>query len=344
MMNGKGIFIWQSKNVEGGVLSSIVKTCQVMGLSWVALKIGDSVSTKFASFLNMPEAVAAFRAAGISVWGWHYVYGGIWIEKNGTVHTGGPSPAKEAAFAVRQVKELGLDGYIIDAEREWKVEKPGVRSVEFMGELKDIGVPVALCSYRFPSLHREFPWEAFLAGCEFHMPQVYWGPGRQIGDFDQSCSELLEKAKLPIVPVGRAYIGDGHPFPTSSEITQFTQRAEDRGCPGVSYWALDFLYLHTGGFERMKAISDFKWQGRIYPPPPPTPIEPLPKVIGIVRVLANKLNIRSAPSINGTDIGDLVKGAEMYAFKEQNGWAMIGDDVWICTGANLAEWTVRNGH
>lgn len=356
-MIGKGIFIWKSKHIEGGDLGKIVQACTGMGLSWVALKIGDGIDVRYASFPEaMAEAVGAFRAAGIAVWGWHYVYGGLWLDKSGKVHVGGPSPAQEAAFAVRQVNELGLAGYIIDAESEWKltasgVASPGQRAATFMSKLQGIGAPVALCSYRFPSYHPEFPWEAFLAGCELHMPQVYWGPGRAVNDLDRSVQELRKKKLLPIVPLGRAYIGDGYPTPGPSgeELRGFMQRAVERGCPGASFWALDFLYMHAGGEERKAAIGEYEWGSA--PEPEPEPVMTAPKVLGKIRVMAYWLNVRAGHSMAAADMGDLKQGSEFYVMDvwppdQGNGyqaveWVMIGAGLWIGVGRNLCEWVER---
>lgn len=338
-MNGKGIFIWKAKNSADGSVEEIVQACLMLGLRWAALKIGDAASIEYASFADMRQAVTAFKAAGISVWGWHYVYGGVWIGKDGVVHVGGPSPVQEADFAKRWVQALGLDGYIIDAEREWKISQQAKRATKFINALTGIGCPVALSSYRFPSLHREFPWEKFLAGCDLHMPQVYWGPGRAVIDLDRSIQELSARRMLPVVPTGRAYIGNGYPEPGpgKDELDAFLNRAVERGCPGASFWALDFLYLHNGGQERSQAIADFKWGEQ---PPAPERTQP-PAVLGKIRVTAQALNVRLAPSIQGRDVGDLVRGTEMYVFGEYEGWAMIGDGAWISTGAGLAEWSVR---
>jgi hypothetical protein len=345
MMNGKGIMIWKGANY--GTLSEIVKACLEMGLRWVALKIGDAASPAYASFSDMPAAVRAFRDAGISVWGWHYIYGGYWYDRTtASWKTNGVSPAQEAAYAVQQVSRLGLDGYMIDAEKEYKVNSPASRAASFMAGIRGIGKPVALCSYRFPSYHPEFPFAAFLAGCDYHMPQVYHSKDRAVMDLERSWNELQKIKPLPFVPVGRAYVGDGYGLPgvRPDEITGLMQWAWMKVCPGVSFWAMDFLKLHAGGAARAEAIMDFPW-GKPEPEPVPVGVE-LPKVIGVVRVTAPLLNVRSGPGVTFRDIGDLITGAEMYVMRtitlpEGYEWAEIGSEAWVRVGSGLAEWVER---
>jgi hypothetical protein len=61
------------------------------------------------------------------------------------------------------VTELGLQGYIIDAEHEFKQPSGASAARTFMTELRKglPNKPVALCSYRFPSYHPQFPMECF---------------------------------------------------------------------------------------------------------------------------------------------------------------------------------------
>ncbi len=338
--NGKGIFIWQGKNFAKGSVASAVNTCTEMGLTWVALKIGDRTDQRYASYpLDMINAVESFHAAKIAVWGWHYVYGGIYIGTNGAGVPYGATPVQEAEFATSEVARLDLDGYIIDAEKEWKVSFQRERALQFLRAL-NVSVPVALCSYRFPKLHPEFPWGEFLSSdVSIHMPQVYWAPGNSATDLNRSILELTALKNLPIVPVGRAYIGDGNPDPTPAEIDLFMKTAVQRNLPGCSFWALDFLALHAGGAARQKAIADFVWSGSTPPVVvPPTPTTPIP--VGKAKVTAATLNVRAGADTTYKDIGDLIAGTEVYVFEIANvDWARIGLNAWIKTGAGYAEYT-----
>lgn len=324
---GKSLFIHRSRNCLDGSIEAIIQSCVDMGLSWIALKIGDAASDYYRSFDDMAFAILAFRAAGIKVWLWHYIYGGVWIDKAGVAHTGGASPAQESAFAKQQVSALEADGYIIDVEREYKVLSQKTRAESYMAGLVGIGVPVALCSYRFPSLHTQLPWYTFLAGSDFHMPQVYHGPGRGIIDLERSYSELMSLKTMPFVPVGRAYIGDGYPAPGPDglELIDFMGRVETKGCPGVSFWAMDFLTLHEGGAEREIAIAEYDWPGST--PPEPGPDQPLR-----MRVIRPVLNIRAGPGTGYADLGDLHEGdiVTVGNVSGNDAWVEITPGRWAC--------------
>ena len=350
-MIGKMIYLWKGRHCAGGDLGKTVAECKRLGLRAVALKIADAVYERYASYPDdMEGAVKAFKAAGMKVWGWQYIYGGIVMNRSGQVlSTNGARPEAEAECALYECRRLGLDGYIIDAEQEYKVMAQAERAKRFMARLAALEVPVALSSYRFPSLHPEFPWGEFLRGCDLHMPQVYWGRGRAESDLDRSMQELKAIRALPITPVGRAYTGDGHAgFAASGtdlipdEIRSFMRRAQDTGCPGVSFWSLDHLYLHSGGPGRADAITEFTWvlpeegspQGEAEQPGPGSSGYPIVEIIAV-----NYLNVRDAPE--GRDLGDLKAGLRFYVFEErQSGgytWGRIGEKAWVALGKGRAE-------
>jgi hypothetical protein len=347
-MNGKGIFIWQADHCENGEIGPIVEACRTLGLEWVAIKCGNGANPAYQSFMDMAGAVGAFHAAGMQVWLWHYVLCG-WYYNRQThlfVSIGGSSPEADAAFAREAARRLQADGLILDAEAEFKDKSQGDRARRFMKALGDVGKPVALCSYRFPSLHPEFPWEAFLTGCDVHMPQVYWQPPNYgqgpVIELDRSISELKGKRMLPVVPLGRAYIGDGHPDPKPGEISAFADRARQRDCPGISFWALDFLYLHKGGKERGAAIAE-AWGGAAPPAPEPEPVQPGPAAIGKVIVTGNTVNLRAGAGVSFKDVGDVTKHVMLYVFEEAGPWVRVGVNVWMKTGEGLGEWVERYG-
>ena len=271
---GKGTFIWQGATCP---LRQAIDACIAMGIKHVILKIGDEAHAHSRTYPDMPAAAAAFRAAGIAVWVWHYIYGGYWVDGSGEYRETGVTPAREAAFALQQIKAIKPDMYVIDVEREWEQANPDKRAHRFMVALGKPECPVALSSFRFPSLHGTFPWWNFLYACNYHMPQVYWeAAGHKIGNRIKSgpVEELLECMTqlrqlydIPIIPVGRAYTGDGY-SPKVTEITDFLRAAKDYGCPGASFWSLDAMFTHDGGANWQTAIAGFEWGGIETPLPP----------------------------------------------------------------------------
>jgi hypothetical protein len=176
--------------------------------------------------------------------GWHYIYG--------------ENPLSEAHLVIEMIERYGLDGYILDPEGEYKGR--GASATIFMREIRKVlpDIPIALCSYRYPSYHPDFPWKEFLnymdAGRgDVHMPQVYWE-----GDFrdnagevqlQRSYKELKALKDLPVVPVGSCYgVMSGLRYwdSTKTALTSFIEAADTLGCPGVSFWVLDNICQKEG--------------------------------------------------------------------------------------------------
>ena len=109
-LNGKGFWIWKIKSCEGGVATAIADVALAASLTHVPIKIADGPYQYNYDRVAKVDLIAPVREAlklkNILVWGWHYVYG--------------YDPIGEANIAIQQIQRLGLDGYIIDAEAEYK--------------------------------------------------------------------------------------------------------------------------------------------------------------------------------------------------------------------------------
>lgn len=68
------------------------------------------------------------------------------------------------------------------------------------------------------------------------------------------------------------------------------------------------------------------------PEPVPTP-EPTLEPIGSYEKkkisVTSYLNVRTSPEMGNNKIGELYNGAEVYVFETVDGWARIGDNLWI---------------
>ncbi len=249
-LQGKGFMIWKVPNCEGGDANKIAQFAAAAGLTHVLIKIADGPYPynvdKETKIDLVPPVVAALQAKGIQAWGWHYLYG--------------YNPVSEAQMAVRRVKDLGLRGYVIDAEEEFK--KPGMDAVArtFMTELRK-GLPqkpVALCSYRWPSYHPQFPWDAFLEKCDYNMPQVYWmeahNPAAQLQRSVRELSAL--RYVRPIMPTGPVFREHGW-GPTVEEIQEYLQACRDLNLSATNFFAWD--YGRSNLTELWDAIAAFSW-------------------------------------------------------------------------------------
>lgn len=229
---GKGFWIWKIKDCEGGDPVKIANAAVSAGFSHVYIKIADGSYVYNYDTVNkvdrIPPVVAALREKGLKVWGWHYVYG--------------YNPTGEANIAISQVIKYNLDGYVIDAEGEFKLPGKDVAAQTYINTLR-AGLPtltIALCSYRWPSYHPQFPWKIFLEKVNLNMPMVYWvlahNPAAQL----QRCMDEFNAMTplRPIFPVGPAYQESGW-APTSADQIEFWSKVQSLGLKGASWFSWD---------------------------------------------------------------------------------------------------------
>jgi len=256
-LQGKGFFIWQIPRSEGGNATTIARLAGEAGLTHVLIKIADGTSAynlDLSTGADLVPAVAqALRARGIQVGGWHWVYG--------------YDPVREADIAIRRTLELDLDIYVVNAEAPYKEPGKATAARIFMDRVRAgiPGVPIALSSYRYPTLHPQFPWTTFLERCDISMPQVYWllnhNPGEQLV---RSLREY--QAITPFrtyIPTGAAFTQSGW-SPTPEDIEEFLDTARLLNLQAANFyeWANCRLYLP----KVWEAIDAYDWGGPVTPP------------------------------------------------------------------------------
>lgn len=263
-LQGKGFFIWKIQECENGNPAAILAAAQAAGLSHVLVKIADGIRAFGVSTSGEDDTapvVRALRGAGIAVWGWHYVYGN--------------DPSREATIAIQRTQALGLDGYVVDAEQEYKQPGKAQAATAFMSSVRSaLTCPIALSSYRFPNYHPELPWSAFLAKCDLHMPQVYWeqatNAGAQLRESKRQC-DALPNAR-PYIPTGPAYGVTGW-SPSAAQITDFLDTARSLGLSAANFFQWEYCRRYLP--QLWTTISSYSWPA---PPQPPVPEEPQPPV------------------------------------------------------------------
>lgn len=259
-LQGKGFMIWKIPSCEGGSPEAIAAVALAAGLTHVLIKIADGIYPynvdRNTNIDLVPPVVAALKAKGIQVWGWHYVYG--------------YNPLGEAQIAARRVKELGLEGYIIDAEGEFKLEGRDAAARQYMSELRRglPNTPIALCSFRFPSYHPQFPWKEFLEKSDYNMPQVYWQSANNPGEQLRRCVREFQALTpfRPIMPTGPVYRNYGWE-PTSQEIIEFLDTVRALNLSSTNFFAWD--YGRTILQNLWNAIAAYPWSP--YPVPESLP-------------------------------------------------------------------------
>lgn len=249
-LEGKGFFIWQIRNCEGGDVDAIAEQAEKAKLTHVIVKVADNVQSynidaKTGKDLVVP-LVKALRDRDIQVWGWQYIYG--------------YDPIGEADKAVQRIKQFNLDGFVVNAEGEYKYPDRDRAARHYMLRLRAAlpMLPIGLSSYRYPSFHPQLPWNEFLARCDIAMPQVYWmmnhNPGKQL---ERTVYEYQSLNYVrPIVPTGSAYqYGDW--TPTLRDETEFIEKAIELNLRAINFWE----WGHTRKYlpHIWKLIRDYNW-------------------------------------------------------------------------------------
>jgi len=113
---GKGVLIWKLSSCAGGDPVALAEKAVAAGFTWVAVKVQGWTSVYQPSLLA--PAIRELKARGIKVWGWGYLVG---------ANLSGVSiAAAEAATTVKVMRDYLLEGFLIDAEAEYK--RPGASS------------------------------------------------------------------------------------------------------------------------------------------------------------------------------------------------------------------------
>jgi hypothetical protein len=256
MLTGKGMFIWIIKNCHNGDVNEIVKKARNANYSHVLIKIANGIysyNVDWETKVDMvPPLIQGLKSMGIQAWGWHYLFG--------------DQPVQEAQKAITRIRQLGVDGYVINAEGHYRNKYTAATTFmnALRAEIKDI--PVGLSSYRYPAYHTPLPWDQFLKKCDLVMPQVYWmnahNPGAQLAKSVTQFRNL--KYTPPIVPTGAAFTEWGW-TPRVSEVLEFMRTAKSMNLPAINFWEWSNLFQYLPA-DYYRAIRDFDWDPGPKPP------------------------------------------------------------------------------
>lgn len=265
MLKGKGLYIWQIEKCGSNNANTLAQRAKDAGLEHIIIKVADGenlfpIDDPTGSKEALTAAsIQAFREAGISVWGWSFIYGT------------NPDPVKQAQRFIQRLAFFKLDGAVINAEKlsnnPWSVANARKFRDTFINTIERIGIPksnIALSSYRYPSFHPDFPFDTFMQFCSIAMPQVYWvspsggDPVRELlGSFDEYNQDYPTKVFLP---TGAAYgeqIGNGDQgyFWQSrpDQITTFLNQTVAMDLPAANFWSWQHAWENRPLWEAIAA-------------------------------------------------------------------------------------------
>lgn len=252
-LEGKGMFIWKIPRIEEGNPQAVAAVAKGAGLTHVLVKIANGSYTYNGTWNDPTDyttpLISALRSLDIKVWGWHYVYG--------------DDPVGEANIAIRRINEYNLDGYVIDAEAEYKKDGRKSAAKTFMSRLRSAlpNLDIALSSYRFPSYHPQIPWSEFLDACTYNMPQVYWMKANNPADQLERCISEFQNISpsRPIIPTGAAFSEHGWQ-PTAAEVLEFIKTAKNMNLSALNFW--EWYDARAGIMPNVwEVIRDYPWSG-----------------------------------------------------------------------------------
>jgi hypothetical protein len=292
-LTGKGIWIWKIFQCENGNADAIVARALAARFTHAIVKIcdGDDAYNLWKDGNQWRDytldLIPKLSNAGISVWGWNYIYG-----DPPPRDAGKPSywvlEAQANVKRINQLRPLGLRGFVIDAEREYEtIPDRWNKAAAYLKVLRDNlpDLPIALASWKQPTLHGGFPWAQFRAKIDLDLPQVYWiqahNPVAQVNRSFQEFSAM--QPPLPYVAAGPTFF-EHNWRPTPQELTDFLTKCVALGLPAANFWAWDHLGLrggepynpaHLNFTAEWDAVANFNWPGSQPAPAPQPPADTL---------------------------------------------------------------------
>lgn len=277
-------FVWQAPAIAGGDPEGFVKILNDAGLSRVAIKAANSTWMQQASYSAYPgwgqnikpELVAEIKSAGIKFDVWHYVYGF--------------DSAGEARVAKQVCDLFEPDVYIWNSEGSFEQKSGRVANANVIGSQLKLAFPnvkQALCTWAFPLSpidgrvwHPTDVIKAYLNHVDMVMPMMYWG-GNSVENAIKYYEDSIRvwrgiDSRIPIVPIGRGYDGDGG-YATPSVMLAFKEHAITNKVPdnliGINWYSLDEIVKNPTWFDAIRTI------GTVPPPGELTDKEKLDRLV-----------------------------------------------------------------
>jgi len=287
--------IWKLPTHESNEI--VFKKCRALGADEINIKVADGIYT----VQNALPFIEAARAAGFKVRGWHYVYG---------IH-----PELEAA-AIRPALSLGITGIDVNAEAHYKrYALPGAES-KYMAKCREYAKPeqtFTLCSYRYPSLHREIRWQVWDELLDGWSPQVYWiGSQNGAENMKGMHDEYRAFTEKPITPVLPTFF-EHNWKPTGNSLRDAAMTARELGMKSLQV----YRYGHIWEYGLDEAVTDIFGSSER---PPASDVGIVP--VGTLSYLTPKsdgLRVRAEPSTSSAILATLKASERIPCLDFQTG-------------------------
>jgi len=219
-----GAWIWRLSKQHPDYLNQLKQVkCQR-----VYLKAFDGRSrSMFWKDQCTPEIIKRFNESGIEVYGWGY-------------HYGTSEDIVDQIDAVRQAMDCGLNGYVLDLEKEVedvRTHNPVKILLQALRPYIEAGT-LGYTSFGYPRYHPNIPWRLLDDLCDFAMPQMYFEKWTSNPDKYKEWVEGALKShndlglKKPILPIWGSESDTSNPS-TAAVLQDYLNRYQ-----GSAIWRL----------------------------------------------------------------------------------------------------------
>jgi len=265
MINEKTMILWNDQAILGGDPEKIADMLIKGGFEGAILH-SSSLSTWEKDTRDgvidqdhRVKLVAVLKARGIHVYGSAAIYGKY--------------PVWEGNVAGKICVKYELEAFMFDAESTFDAQAtPDSNIVIVFKNFRETapGVKVCLCWWaRWKAstgsmIHpKKVLWAAMAVNygdADFGMPMVYWtnddSPENALALIEACFSQWREITDKPIIPIGRAYVGDSGTA-TPEAVKAFEAKARELGAVGVSWWSMEHALQIDGLWEALKETAKF---------------------------------------------------------------------------------------
>lgn len=219
-----GVWIWNLSDIRADYLDKLVER----KVQRVYLKVFDGKyqgQPTFWSWQCSPEIVQEFKSRQIEVYGWGYHYGTTDIARQ--------------IVKVRQALNCGLDGYIVDVEKEVENTNTHTNVDKLLSALRMIVKEGTLgyATFGNPRLHPNVPWQILDKYCDLALLQIYFEKFTFKPTTSEEVKDCLDAyknlgLKKPILPIWGSESDTAKPA-TVGELQDYLNNY-----PGSSIWRI----------------------------------------------------------------------------------------------------------
>ena len=319
-LEGKWAYVWRPQNMFKGDVGRAIQELKATGTAGIAIKVSNGTYAYDQDPL-LDQMIMGCVQENISVIFWSYIYLN--------------SPVLEAKAAIKmctKYKDVCI-AFLIDAEGDakGKAKQAKLFAAELKKGLDPLEIPIALNSYRYPSLHPELPFTQLRSIGHLDIPQVYYRNTDPISNLERSYREYAALCpKLGYEPAGDMYFEFGVK-PTPAAVRRFLEFCRDDPRFDMALmWSADQCECTP---DLWAAYATVVWpvEGKPhttqsgYTPLPP----PLEKPLYAAVVIASVLNVRQGNGIAFPILRTLRRGDRCTIYQEASRWCRINPGEWV---------------